>query len=161
VESLAHVDRDAVHERLLAIDLVSEAEIEADIRGRNVCHRELDRRGRPESTPDVAERALLLRQRQTSSASETSEQGKGAAVWRPVDSLPVAFRELIVLRELNDLSYREIAEVVGVSLGTVATLLAQARASLAAKWKANDPDAQQQSDLNCLEHTFALAVPVT
>jgi RNA polymerase sigma-70 factor (ECF subfamily) len=98
---------------------------------RNVCHRQLDRRARPESTREEADGALLLRQPQTSIPSEMLEDGEGAVVRQRVDSLPLEFRELIVLRELNDLSYREIAEVVGVSLGTVATRLAQARRAAA------------------------------
>lgn len=99
---------------------------------RKVCYRELDRRGRQKSQPNVAYRELLRRQPQTSSAWEMLKGGKDAAIPRLINSLPVEFREFIVLRELNDMSYREIAEVVGVSLGTVAPRLAQARAMLAA-----------------------------
>lgn len=53
------------------------------------------------------------------------------AVRRAVDQLPFVFREVIVLRELEDLSYREIAEVGGVPVGTVMSRLARARAQLA------------------------------
>lgn len=45
--------------------------------------------------------------------------------------LPVEFREAIVLRELEGLSYREISEVLGIPLGTVMSRLARARAALA------------------------------
>lgn len=53
------------------------------------------------------------------------------AVRRAVDQLPFVFREVIVLRELEDLSYREIAEVSGVPVGTVMSRLARGRAQLA------------------------------
>ena len=44
--------------------------------------------------------------------------------------LPLQFREVIILRELEDLSYREIAGVVGVPVGTVMSRLARGRAML-------------------------------
>lgn len=44
--------------------------------------------------------------------------------------LPLEFREVIVLRELEGLSYREIADVTGVPVGTVMSRLARARKRL-------------------------------
>jgi RNA polymerase sigma factor (sigma-70 family) len=49
-----------------------------------------------------------------------------------LEELPVEFREVIVLRELEDLSYKEIAGIVGVPLGTVMSRLARARHRLQA-----------------------------
>ena len=51
-----------------------------------------------------------------------------------VAALPEAFREVIVLREIDDLSYREIAEIAGVPAGTVMSRLARARAMLRDAW---------------------------
>jgi RNA polymerase sigma-70 factor (ECF subfamily) len=48
-----------------------------------------------------------------------------------IEAIPEPFREAIVLRELEDLSYAEIAEVTGVPVGTVMSRLARARAMLA------------------------------
>ncbi len=45
-------------------------------------------------------------------------------------ALTPVHREVIVLRELQDLSYQEIARIVGVPLGTVMSRLARARAQL-------------------------------
>jgi RNA polymerase sigma-70 factor (ECF subfamily) len=42
------------------------------------------------------------------------------------------FREVIVLREIQDLSYAEIASVVGVPVGTVMSRLSRARRRVAA-----------------------------
>ncbi len=47
-----------------------------------------------------------------------------------MDKLPAEFRELLVLRELEDLSYKEIAGVTGVPIGTVMSRLARARQQL-------------------------------
>ena len=44
-----------------------------------------------------------------------------------LEQLPVEFREALVLRELEGLSYKEIADVAGVPAGTVMSRLARAR----------------------------------
>jgi RNA polymerase sigma factor (sigma-70 family) len=49
-----------------------------------------------------------------------------------VERLPVDFREVVVLRELEGLSYKEIATVVGIPIGTVMSRLARARERLVA-----------------------------
>ena len=49
---------------------------------------------------------------------------------RALEELPDVFREALVLRELEGLSYREIAEVTSVSLGTVMSRLARGRTRL-------------------------------
>ena len=53
-----------------------------------------------------------------------------ATLDRAIESLPIPFREVIVLRELEELSYQEIALVAGIPLGTVMSRLARARALL-------------------------------
>ena len=47
-----------------------------------------------------------------------------------LDELPANFREVIVLRELEGMAYKEIAEVKGVPIGTVMSSLARARTQL-------------------------------
>jgi RNA polymerase sigma-70 factor, ECF subfamily len=50
-----------------------------------------------------------------------------------ITNLPAAFREVIVLREINDLSYREISQVIDAPVGTVMSRLARARRRLMAQ----------------------------
>lgn len=49
---------------------------------------------------------------------------------RALEELPDAFREALVLREIEGMSYKEIADVTSVSLGTVMSRLARARTRL-------------------------------
>jgi RNA polymerase sigma factor (sigma-70 family) len=51
-------------------------------------------------------------------------------VAKALEKLPVEYRELIVLRELESMSYKEIALIAGVPIGTVMSRLARARQRL-------------------------------
>lgn len=53
-----------------------------------------------------------------------------AEVYHALETLPVEFREVIVLREMEGLSYKEIAEVSDIPVGTVMSRLARARRRL-------------------------------
>jgi RNA polymerase sigma factor (sigma-70 family) len=50
---------------------------------------------------------------------------------RALARLPLEFREVVILRELEDLSYKELAEVVAVPMGTVMSRLSRGRKLLA------------------------------
>jgi len=47
-----------------------------------------------------------------------------------LEALPLKFREALILRELEGMSYKEIAEVTGIPIGTVMSRLARAREGL-------------------------------
>ena len=49
---------------------------------------------------------------------------------RALESLPPRFREVLVLRELEGCSYKEIAEITGIPMGTVMSTLSRARERL-------------------------------
>jgi RNA polymerase sigma-70 factor (ECF subfamily) len=49
---------------------------------------------------------------------------------RLIDKLSAPYREILVLREIEDMSYREIAEVLALPIGTVMSRLARAREKL-------------------------------
>jgi len=67
------------------------------------------------------------------------QQHTVARVRTAVEQLPDDFREVIVLREIEGLSYKEIAAVMRVPLGTVMSRLARARERLLAALKAAAP----------------------
>lgn len=52
-------------------------------------------------------------------------------VWQAIEDLPLEFREVVVMRELESLSYKQIAEIVGLPIGTVMSRLARGRKRLA------------------------------
>jgi RNA polymerase sigma factor (sigma-70 family) len=70
----------------------------------------------PSASPD-AEEALIA----------AADQ---AALEAAIEALPHIFREVIVMREVNGLSYREIAAAIGAPIGTVMSRLGRARALL-------------------------------
>src|SRR5262245_9350526 len=55
-----------------------------------------------------------------------------------IEALPAQLREVVVLRELQELGYREIAEVTGVPIGTVMSRLHRARLALRRAWERKD-----------------------
>jgi RNA polymerase sigma factor (sigma-70 family) len=61
-----------------------------------------------------------------------AEQSDATMLRNMIANLPEPFREALVLRDLEDLSYREVAAITNVPIGTVMSRLARARQMLAA-----------------------------
>jgi RNA polymerase sigma-70 factor, ECF subfamily len=61
-----------------------------------------------------------------------------ALVMKQLETLPREFREVLVLREIEDASYREMGEILGVPIGTVMSRLARARRMLRNALSAGD-----------------------
>jgi RNA polymerase sigma-70 factor (ECF subfamily) len=107
---------------------------------RNVCNAEFARRGRQETPAGLADDEQaeatppIWQEPQASPETALLRQQDGDTIRRLVAALPQPFREAIVMREINDLSYHEIAEVAGVPVGTVMSRLARARAMLRSAW---------------------------
>ena len=57
----------------------------------------------------------------------------GAMLTQAIKDLPETYRKVIVLKDVNDFSYEEIGEIVGVPLGTVKSRIARARLLLREK----------------------------
>lgn len=66
--------------------------------------------------------------------SESAADEERRTLGRLIDALPDEHREVLLLREMEDMSYREIAVVTQVPIGTVMSRLARARAALRSKW---------------------------
>ena len=109
---------------------------------RNVCRTEYARRSVVELRDVNAEldksedRAPLWSEAQETPEKAMLRKLDAQTVQGLVAKLPDAFREAIVLREINDLSYREIAELIGAPVGTVMSRLARARSMLRTAWLA-------------------------
>jgi RNA polymerase sigma-70 factor (ECF subfamily) len=72
-------------------------------------------------------------------------QQQASAVQSLIASLPASYRTPIVLRYWYDMSYREIAETMGVTESTIKTRLHRARAKLAKYALAQKKDGAHQS----------------
>jgi RNA polymerase sigma-70 factor, ECF subfamily len=115
---------------------------------RNVCRGEFARRSGAlhsidhsvdgETNEDEDAVSPLWQEPQVSPETEVLHQRDAETIRRLVAELPDPFREAIVLREINDLSYSEIADVVGVPIGTVMSRLARARSMLRKAWIAEE-----------------------
>jgi len=87
---------------------------------RNVCKAEFARRAAQpmpqENAPEelAADDPPLWQEPQLSPEAELIRQHDDETIRRLVAALPEPFRETIVLRDINDLSYRDIADVLGV-----------------------------------------------
>ncbi len=75
--------------------------------------------------PDVA-----VESRRLTPEQESEREERRSEIESVVQTLPAAYRELIVLRHSHDLSYDEIAEVTGLPLGTVKNRLFRAREAM-------------------------------
>ena len=59
-------------------------------------------------------------------------------VTEAIERLPVKFREVLILRELEELSYKEIAAIIGAPVGTVMSRLARGRKKLQSELSGNN-----------------------
>jgi RNA polymerase sigma factor (sigma-70 family) len=110
---------------------------------RNVCRAEFARRasaptGVVEDVADHEEQTPLWHEAQETPETQMLRRWDADTIRRLVTALAEPFRETFVLREINNLSYREIADVAEVPVGTVMSRLARARAMLRSAWLAEE-----------------------
>lgn len=87
------------------------------------------KKNRPAAIVTINEDELAEIEDHGAAASLVHGADKGA-LRAALESLPLEFREALVLRELEGLSYKEIAEVAEIPVGTVMSRIARARGQL-------------------------------
>ena len=83
--------------------------------------------GRRPKTVELDEEASLPEARGESIETALERNDERAALGRALEDLPAEFRETLVLRELEGLSYKEIAAVTATPIGTVMSRLSRGR----------------------------------
>jgi RNA polymerase sigma-70 factor (ECF subfamily) len=114
---------------------------------RNVCRAEYARRASAPATViddagEGAEQTPMWHEEQQTPEAELLRERDASVIRRLVDTLAEPFKETFVLREISNLSYREIADAVGAPVGTVMSRLARARAMLRSAWLAEQEQAK-------------------
>jgi RNA polymerase sigma factor (sigma-70 family) len=100
---------------------------------RNTCFDWLarNRRGDSVSEQEIDFDAMEVEQgNRNDPAAQAIAHADARVLQQAIEGLPAVFREAIVLREIEELSYKEIAAIAGVPIGTVMSRLARARTLL-------------------------------
>jgi RNA polymerase sigma-70 factor (ECF subfamily) len=96
---------------------------------RNGCYTELRRSRRGQQVETLDEQTPVSDARPDPAAAMLSRLDR-EALSAAIEELPAPFREVFVLREMEQLSYAQIAEIADVPVGTVMSRLSRARQRL-------------------------------
>ena len=94
---------------------------------RNCCYDFLRKRQFDKKNSTFEEELHGFPQEQLTPETSLLQQARSELVRSAVAQLPAEFREVLVLRDLEDLSYREIANIIGIPIGTVMSRLHRGR----------------------------------
>ena len=97
---------------------------------RNTCYTWMQQNRAPELRTAFDEEMHTMTQDPVNPETLLLKEADNELVRQAVEELPPEFREVIVLRELEELSYKQIAAVVEIPIGTVMSRLARARKRL-------------------------------
>ncbi len=97
---------------------------------RNTCFTQLRQRRADAGTTEFDEEIHGVAEGVPAPEADLERRAGAATLRAALEALPLVFREVVVLRELEQLSYKEIAQVAGIPIGTVMSRLARARAQL-------------------------------
>ncbi|HZR19933.1 MAG TPA: sigma-70 family RNA polymerase sigma factor [Verrucomicrobiae bacterium] len=109
---------------------------------RNSFHTWLRKNRPPEKTVEMTDDILDIEDSSVNLETVNPQFADAGAVRRAIAELPLEFREIVILREMEGFSYKEIAAMAEVPIGTVMSRLARARKllqkSLAAAFNPGD-----------------------
>lgn len=97
---------------------------------RNTCYSFLEKNRPAELSEEFDEKVHAVEAGPPDAETTLVQSAESRMLREALEELPVNFREALILRELEGLSYKEIAEVTGLPMGTVMSSLARGRAKL-------------------------------
>jgi RNA polymerase sigma factor (sigma-70 family) len=97
---------------------------------RNICYTWMQRNRSPQLTIRLDDELNEIESKDLNPEALLLQSADTQMVRQALEDLPAEFREVIVLRELEGLSYKQIAEVAEIPIGTVMSRLARARKRL-------------------------------
>src|SRR5215217_9462798 len=97
---------------------------------RNTCYTWLKRSKSVELSGDFEEVVLTKQSDEPDPEASHVLKVRAQLINEAIEKLPLEFREVVILRELEELSYKEIATITGIPIGTVMSRLSRARKRL-------------------------------
>jgi len=97
---------------------------------RNTCYTWLRRHRMEEPATELDEETQLIDQASPNPESLLLAAARTELLRRALETLAPGFREIVILRDIEGMSYKEIADIAAIPVGTVMSRLARARARL-------------------------------
>jgi len=97
---------------------------------RNTCYTILRANRTMQDATEFDETVLIPDSQALNPEQAALQNDSDSSVRQAVESLPTGFREVLILREIEGMSYKEIAEITGMPAGTVMSSLSRARGRL-------------------------------
>ena len=97
---------------------------------RNTFYNWLQKNRSPQMAGELDDEALMVEDVSVNAESINLRLADAETVQRTIAELPVEFREIVILREMEGFSYKEIADLSDLPIGTVMSRLARARKQL-------------------------------
>ena len=97
---------------------------------RNTCYTWLKRSRSVQLSVDFDEVVLTKESDEPDPEASHVLKVRAQLINEAIEKLPIEFREVVILRELEELSYKEIASITGIPIGTVMSRLSRARKRL-------------------------------
>ena len=97
---------------------------------RNTCYSRMQHNRSPELSVSLDDELHEVESKDLNPSALLMQRSDTLMVRQALEELPIEFREVLVLRELEEMSYREIARIMDLPMGTVMSRLARGRKRL-------------------------------